>query len=75
MLTCGGFGSAQRTTYFFQCEEDIFVRCGCFHGTLDEWKEAVTKTHGDTPIAQAYLTIAKAVELQWEKPPAEGEAL
>ncbi len=67
MLTIGGFGSEERTSYFFLLEDNtVSVRCGCFAGTLDEWKEKVRETHGHSKIAKAYLMAADAVMMQIE---------
>ena len=62
MYTAGGFGSARRTTYFFHMLDDrIYVRCGCFAGTIDAWENRVKKTHGFNRYAQAYVMIGGAV--------------
>ena len=42
-------GSRNDTTTFFRNKENrISVRCGCFYGTIDEFEEAVQKTHSGT---------------------------
>ena len=56
VISCGGFGSEYRTTYFFGLTDGrICVRCGCFRGTIEKWAEKVKKTHGDSLLAKAYL--------------------
>ena len=63
VISCGGFGSEYRTTYFFGLTDGkICVRCGCFHGTIEEWAEKVKKTHGDSLLAKAYLGLVEPVE-------------
>ena len=63
ILTGGGFGSAGRTTYFFYLTDGrIFVRSGCFTGSIEEWKSKVKETHGTTPYAKSYLLLTQAVE-------------
>ena len=48
-------GSRNGTTTFFNCEDGkIRVSCGCFYGDLDEFLEAVNKTHGDNEYGQVY---------------------
>ena len=44
--TASGFGSEYRTTTFFKLKnsDEIGVRCGCFYGTLKEFKEKVKET-------------------------------
>ena len=62
MYTVSGFGSVGRTTYFFHMVDgSIYVRCGCFAGTIDAWENRVKKTHGFNRYAQAYTMIGAAV--------------
>lgn len=68
MCTCGGFGSCDRTTYFFGLVDGgIGVRCGCFDGTIEEWEKKVRETHGDSNIAKAYLGLIEPVRLMMEE--------
>ena len=63
----GGFGSEQRTTTFFrQKDGTVGVRCGCFYGTLEEFRGKVKKTHKDSKYAKEYLMIADLMELHFE---------
>ena len=62
----GGFGREQRTTTFFrQKDGSVGVKCGCFHGTLDEFRAKVKETHKDSKYAQEYLMIADLMELHF----------
>lgn len=70
LLTFGGFGSANRTTYAFNCQDGIWVRCGCFSGSLEEFREKVRERHGDTPFAIEYLAVADLIERRFSR---EGE--
>ena len=61
--TISGFGSKARTTTFFKCRDDVIkVNCGCFNGTINEFRDKVKETHGDNKYAKEYLTIADIVE-------------
>ena len=61
--TIKGFGSVYRTTTFFKCKDkSVKVSCGCFLGTIAEFKEKVKQTHGDSKIAKEYLMIADLME-------------
>lgn len=62
----GGFGSTNRTTYFFNCEDGIFVRCGCFSGFINQFREQVMATRSGE-IADEYLAIADLVEKKWRE--------
>ena len=76
VISCGGFGSEYRTTYFFGLTDGrICVRCGCFHGTIEKWAEKVKKTHGDSLLAKAYLGLIEPVEtmMQYVREKGDGE--
>ena len=61
-----GFGSYHRTTTFFKTKEHgICVVCGCFYGTLDEFRDKVKETHGDSKIAKEYLMVADLMEFKF----------
>lgn len=64
--TIKGFGSAFRnTTFFRQADNTIGVVCGCFYGTLEEFRNKVSETHGDTKYAKEYLMIADLMEIHF----------
>ena len=67
MLTFGGFGSANRTTYAFNCKDGIVIRCGCFSGSLEEFREKVRERHGNTPFAFEYLAVADLIERRFSR--------
>ena len=63
-----GFGSCNRTTTFFRLKDgDVGVRCGCFYGTLAQFRDKVCETHGETKKAQEYLMLADLMKLRFEK--------
>lgn len=64
-----GFGSEYRTTTFFKLKnsDKIGVRCGCFYGTLKEFKEKVKETHGESKKAKEYLMLADLMEYRFSK--------
>lgn len=45
VLKIGRIGSRKGCTYFYKTEADIFVRCGCFLGTIAEFRKQVFATH------------------------------
>ena len=68
-ITAKGFGSVQRTTTFFREKNNgIGVRCGCFYGDLDSFREKVKKTHGDSKMAREYLMLADLIEFKMKSP-------
>lgn len=55
------------TTFFRNKNNEIYVSCGCFLGTLAEFRAAVREKHGtDTKFAKVYQVAADLAELQIE---------
>ena len=52
------------TTFFKNKEKGITVSCGCFLGTIAEFRAKVTDTHGDNKHAKMYNMAADMAELQ-----------
>ena len=65
--TASGFGSEYRTTTFFKLKnsDEIGVRCGCFYGTLKEFRAKVKETHGESKKAKEYLMLADLMEYRF----------
>ena len=65
--TIKGFGTEFRTTTFFRCKDgEVRVRCGCFYGDLDEFREQVKNTRSGK-IAEEYLMIADLMEKHFKE--------
>ena len=61
-----GFGREQRVTTFYRLKDgDIGVACGCFHGTIKQFRDKVKETHGKSKYAKEYLMIADLMELHF----------
>ena len=66
--TIKGFGSRFRCSTFFRCRDELVrVSCGCFYGTILEFKKQVKETHKETKIAEEYLMIADLMEKHFGK--------
>ena len=62
-LAIDGAGSANRKTYFFNTEEGVYVRDGCFAGFIDDFKAKVLEDVPETHIkAIQYLGFCEIVE-------------
>ena len=62
-----GFGSVNRTTTFFRFKNgNVGVVCGCFHGTLQEFRDKIRETHGETKKAQEYLMLADLMDFRFK---------
>lgn len=64
--TVGGFGHIQRVTTFFRCRDGVVrVACGCFLGTLPEFRERVIQKYGDGIMGREYLAAADLMEMHF----------
>lgn len=65
-MLIGRIGSRNDFTTFFKNKGGgISVKCGCFCGTIAEFRERVKKTYGaDTKHAKVYQAAADLAELQ-----------
>ena len=71
--TIHGFGTQFRTTTFFRCKDNqIRVSCGCFFGTIPEFREQVKNTRNGK-IAEEYLMIADLMEKHFVEEKESGE--
>ena len=68
ICTFSGFGSKFRTTTaFIDKEIGIRVVCGCFTGTLEQFRKQVIRTHGeDSKNGKLYLGMANMIEYRLE---------
>ena len=68
-----GFGSENRNTTIFRTKNNgVYVRCGCFYGTLSEFEAKVKETHGSSKYAREYLACIAAAKIhfgmeEWKK--------
>lgn len=55
-IVIGPIGSRNDFTTFIKTnDDDIYVHCGCFAGTLDEFNFKVLETHGDNKHSRDYM--------------------
>ena len=65
--TVKGFGTEYRITTFFKCRDGVTrVRCGCFYGDLEQFRNQVKNTRKGK-IAEEYLMIADLMEKHFDK--------
>ena len=56
-------GSRIGCTYFFKTLSNIYVRCGCFFGTIEQFEQKVNETHNDNEqYRKEYLEAIKYVK-------------
>ena len=62
-----GFGSENRYTSMFRTKNrDVYVRCGCFTGSLKAFTDKVKETHGGGKYAKEYLACAEVAKIHFE---------
>ena len=61
-ITSKKIGSRNSQTTYYWNEEKEQIICGCFKGTLQEFKEAIEKEHSDNDHSKAYFKWIEAVE-------------
>ena len=67
IMQIGPIGSRDDITTFFKNQENgISVRCGCFYGRIEEFEEAVQKTHGGTKYEKEYMAAIAAARAHIE---------
>jgi hypothetical protein len=72
----GPIGSRQDVLAAFQTEKGVFLRAGCFFGTVEEFKGKLQDEHGDNAHAVEYraaLVLIEAHYTAWPVTVTEGE--
>lgn len=68
IVVLGPIGSrGSYTTFYRNLNKEILVNCGCFHGTIDKFAEAVRKTHGDTEDGKDYVAAIEFAKVKLRK--------
>lgn len=63
VLKIDRIGSRKGCTYFFKTLSGIYVRCGCFFGTIAQFENAVNVTHSDNEQYRTeYLEAIKYIK-------------
>ena len=66
ILTVGAIGSRNGYTTIFHTGKGIFVQCGCFKGTLEEFEAKVKETHQGNKYERDYLALIEFVKVKFE---------
>jgi hypothetical protein len=61
-ITSHKIGSRESQTTYYWNEEKEQIVCGCFKGTLQEFKDAIKNEHKDNEHSKAYFKWIEAVE-------------
>ena len=60
-------GSRNDTTTIYHTERDIFVKCGCFKGSIEEFEAKVKETHQGNEFEKQYLVLIKLAKIRFNK--------
>ena len=66
VMMVGPIGSRNGYTTIYHTDKGVFVTCGCFRGTLDEFAKKVEETHGDNNHARDYKALVEFVKVKFE---------
>ena len=63
-ITIGPIGSRNDyTTFYLSKDKTIYAKCGCFNGSIDEFKDKVNETHKDNDkYRNDYLSVIEVVK-------------
>jgi hypothetical protein len=62
----GAIGSRDGYTTIYHTDKGVFVSCGCFRGTLDEFDKKVEETHGENKHAIDYKALIEFAKVKFE---------
>lgn len=66
ILTVGVIGSRSAYTTLFRTDKGVFVRCGCFNGTLEEFETKVKQTHQGNKHEKDYMAMIEFAKAKFE---------
>ena len=66
VLIVGAIGSRNGYTTIFHTDKGVFVQCGCFKGTLDEFELKVKETHHGNNHERDYLALIQFAKAKFE---------
>ena len=67
VYSTSGFGSKNRTTYGIPTAKTVYVRCGCWFGSLMEFRARIAEVYAESPILVEYGLVADLFEARWNR--------
>jgi uncharacterized protein YjbI with pentapeptide repeats len=67
ILLIGPIGSRADYTHIYRTNKGVYVKCGCFFSTVDEFASKVKVTHGDNKYGIEYRKIIDFAYKYFEK--------
>ena len=66
ILIVGSIGTRNDYTTLFHTDKGVFVQCGCFKGTLDEFEAKVKEAHQGNKHEKDYLALIQFAKIKFE---------
>ena len=66
ILTIGAIGSRDSYTTLFHTDKGIYVQCGCFNGSLEEFEAKVKQTHQGNKHERDYIAMIEFAKIKFE---------
>ena len=57
ILIVGPLGSRSAYTHIYRTDKGVYVKCGCFFGTIEEFAKKVHETHADNKYERDYIAL------------------
>lgn len=67
ILITGQIGSRNGYTAIFNTDKGIFVQCGCYKGSLDEFVSKVKETHQGNKHERDYLALVEFAKIKFQQ--------
>ena len=65
ILLIGPIGSRAGYTHIYRTDKGVYVQCGCFFGTIDEFATKVHKTHHGNKHERDYNNLIDYVKIRF----------
>ena len=65
ILIVGPIGSRNGYTTIYHTDNGVFVKCGCFSGTIEKFARKVDETHGGNKHAQDYKSLIEFAKTKY----------
>ena len=66
ILQITGLGTRNRTTTAFRTKNGVYVKCGCFYGDVEQFRDQVKRTR-EGKVQAEYLKFAELMEIYFEE--------
>ena len=67
ILIVGAIGSRNGYTTIFHTDKGIFVQCGCFRGSINDFEKKVKETHQGNKHERDYLALIEFAKVKFEE--------